>query len=320
MRFIFYFVALAFTFFNGTIEAQTYPSKPIRLIVPFPPGGSNDIVGRMIAAQLGERLGQQVVVENKGGAGGVLGTDTAAKSPPDGYTLLLISVAYCFNPSLYKNLPYDQEKAFAPVAMLATGPVALTVHPGVPANTVQELVALAKAKPGSLNYASAGVGSFQHLAGALFMSQAGIDVVHVPYKGGGPAMADVIAGQAQIVLPSMIQVLPHVKSGRLRLLGISGVKRSAVLPDVPTISEAGVPGYEAHNWWGILAPAGTPAPVIDKLHRELTAVLDSRETGKRFESEGAEAVRMSPAQFGSFIVSETAKWAKVSKEAGIRAE
>ncbi len=320
MRFIFYFVALAFTFFSGTIEAQTYPSKPVRLIVPFPPGGSNDIVGRMIAAQLGERLGQQVVVENRGGAGGVLGTDIAAKAPPDGYTLLLISVAYCFNPSLYKNLPYDQEKAFAPVSMLATGPVALTVHPGVPANSVRELVALAKAKPGSLNYASAGVGSLQHLAGALFMSQAGIDVVHVPYKGGGPAMADVMAGQAQIVLPSMIQVLPHVKSGRLRVLGISGAKRSAALPDVPTISEAGVPGYEAHNWWGVLAPAGTPQPVIGRLHKELTAVLDSKETANRFETEGAEAVRMSPAQFGRFIASETLKWAKASKEAGIRAE
>jgi len=313
-------VALAFVFASGMAGAQSYPSKPVRLIVPFPPGGSNDIVGRMIAAQLGERLGQQIVVENKGGAGGVLGTDAAAKSPPDGYTLLLISVAYCFNPSLYKNLPYDQEKAFAPVSILATGPVALTVHPDLPVNSARELIALAKAKPGSLNYASAGVGSLQHLAGAFFMSLAGIDVVHVPYKGGGPAMADVMAGQAQIVMPSMIQVLPHVKSGRLKLLGTSGAKRSAVLPDVPTISESGLPGYEAHNWWGILAPAGTPGPVIDKLHRELSSVLDSRETGKRFESEGAEAVRMSPAEFGRFIAAETAKWAKASKDAGIRAE
>jgi tripartite-type tricarboxylate transporter receptor subunit TctC len=301
-------------------EAQSYPVKPVRLIVPFPPGGSNDIVWRMIAAQLGERLGQAVVVENKAGAGGVLGTDAAAKAPPDGYTLLLISVAYCFNPSLYKNLPYDQDKAFAPVSILATGPVALTVHPDLPVSSARELIALAKAKPGSLNYASAGVGSLQHLAGAFFMSLAGIDVVHVPYKGGGPAMADVMAGQAQIVMPSMIQVLPYVKSGRLKLLGTSGAKRSAVLPDVPTISESGLPGYEAYNWWGILTTAGTPAPVIDKLHREVSSVLDSRETGKRFESEGAEAVRMSPAQFGGFIASETAKWAKASKAAGIRAE
>jgi tripartite-type tricarboxylate transporter receptor subunit TctC len=306
--------------FTGIVEAQTYPARPVRLIVPFPPGGSNDIVGRMIAAQLGERLGQQVVVENKGGAGGVLGTDIAAKSPPDGHTLLLISVAYCFNPSLYKNLPYDQEKAFAPVSILATGPVALTVHPSVPASSVQELIALAKAKPGSLNYASAGVGSLQHLAAAFFMAQAAIDVVHVPYKGGAPAMADVMAGQAQIVMPSMIQVLPYVKNGRLKVLGTSGTKRSAVLPDVPTISESGVPGYEAHNWWGILAPAGTAAPVIERLHRELAAVLDSRETGKRFENEGAEAVRMTPAEFGRFIGAETAKWAKASKQAGIQAE
>jgi tripartite-type tricarboxylate transporter receptor subunit TctC len=313
-------VALAFAFAAGMAGAQSYPGKPVRLIVPFPPGGSNDIVGRMIAAQLGERLNHPVVVENKAGAGGVLGTDAAAKAPPDGYTLLLISVAYCFNPSLYKNLPYDQDKAFAPVSILATGPVALTVNPDVPVSSARELIALAKAKPGTLNYASAGVGSLQHLAGAFFMSLAGIDVVHVPYKGGGPAMADVIAGQAQIVMPSMIQVLPYVKSGRLKLLGTSGAKRSTVLPDVPTISESGLPGYEAYNWWGILAPAGTPGPVIDKLHRELTAVLDSRETGKRFESEGAEAVRMSPAEFGRFIASETAKWAKASKDAGIRAE
>jgi len=320
MRILSCVVALAFVLASGMAEAQSYPAKPVRLIVPFPPGGSNDIVGRMIAAQLGERLGQQIVVENKAGAGGVLGAEAAAKSPPDGYTLLLISVAYCFNPSLYKNLPYDQEKAFAPVSILATGPVALTVHPDLPVNSARELIALAKAKPGSLNYASAGVGSLQHLAGAFFMSLAGIDVVHVPYKGGGPAMADVMAGQAQIVMPSMIQVLPYVKSGRLKLLGTSGAKRSAVLPDVPTISESGLPGYEAHNWWGILAPAGTPGPVIDRLHRELTSVLDSRETGKRFESEGAEAVRMSPAQFGRFIAAETAKWAKASRDAGIRAE
>jgi tripartite-type tricarboxylate transporter receptor subunit TctC len=305
---------------TGVAEGQTYPSRPVRLIVPFPPGGSNDIVARMVATQLGERLGQQVVVDNRGGAGGVLGTDLAAKAPPDGYTLLLISVAYAFGPTLYKNLPYDPEKAFAPVGILGSGAAALTVHPSVPVNTVQELIALARAKPGALNYASAGVGSLQHLACALFMIQAGIDVVHVPYKGGGPAMADVIAGQAQIVMPSLIQVVPHIKSGRLRVLGTSGTKRSAVLPEVPTISESGVPGYEAHNWWGILAPAGTPAPVIEKLHKDLTGVLSSRETEKRFETEGAEVVRMTPAEFGRFISAELVKWSRVAREVGIKAE
>jgi tripartite-type tricarboxylate transporter receptor subunit TctC len=305
---------------TGVAEGQTYPSRPIRLIVPFPPGGSNDIVARMVATQLGERLGQQVVVDNRGGAGGVLGSDLAAKSPPDGYTLLLISVAYAFGPALYKNLPYDPERAFAPVGILGSGAAALTVHPSLPVNTVQELIALAKAKPGTLNYASAGVGSLQHLACALFMIQAGIDVMHVPYKGGGPAMADVIAGQAQIVMPSLIQVVPHIKSGRLRVLGTSGTRRSAVLPDVPTISESGVPGYEAHNWWGILAPAGTPALVVEKLHKDLTSVLSSRETEKRFETEGAEVVRMTPAEFGRFISAELVKWSRVAREVGIKAE
>jgi tripartite-type tricarboxylate transporter receptor subunit TctC len=312
-------VAFLLFLFCGIAQGQ-YPSRPIRLIVPFPPGGSNDIVARMVAAQLGERLGQQVVVDNRGGAGGVLGTDLAAKSPPDGATLLLISVAYAFGPALYKSLPYDPERAFAPVGILGSGAAALTVHPSLPANTVQELIALAKAKPGALNYASAGVGSLQHLACALFMIQAGIDVVHVPYKGGGPAMADVIAGQAQIVMPSLIQVVPHIKSGRLRVLGTSGTRRSAVLPDVPTIAESGVPGYEAHNWWGILAPAGTPAPVIEKLHKDLTSVLSSRETEKRFETEGAEVVRMTPAEFGRFISAELVKWSRVAREVGIRAE
>ena len=312
-------VAFLLFLFCGIAQGQ-YPSRPIRLIVPFPPGGSNDIVARMVATQLGERLGQQVVIDNRGGAGGVLGTDLAAKSPPDGYTLLLISVAYAFGPALYKNLPYDAERAFAPVGILGSGAAALTVHPSLPVNSVQELIALAKAKPGALNYASAGVGSLQHLACALFMIQAGIDVVHVPYKGGGPAMADVIAGQAQIVMPSLIQVVPHIKSGRLRVLGTSGTRRSAVLPDVPTIAESGVPGYEAHNWWGLLAPAGTPAPVIEKLHRDLTRVLSSRETEKRFETEGAEVVRMTPAEFGGFISAELVKWSRVAREVGIKAE
>jgi len=314
------FLSIVLALFTGIAAAQTYPNRPIRLIVPFPPGGSNDIIARMAATQLGERLGQQVVIENKGGAGGTLGTDVAAKSPPDGYTLLLISIAYAFGPALYKTLPYDPETAFAPITIFGRGASALTVHPSVPVSSVRELIALAKSKPGALNYASAGVGSFQHLSCALFMIQAGIDVVHIPYKGGGPAMADVIAGQAQIVMPSLLQVVPHIKSGRLKVLGTSGAKRSPVLPEVPTISEAGVPGYESYNWWGMLAPSGTPQPVIDRLYKDLTAVLTSRETEKRFETEGAEAVRMTPAEFGRFISSELAKWGRVAREVGIKAE
>jgi tripartite-type tricarboxylate transporter receptor subunit TctC len=303
-----------------SLQAQTYPTHPIHLIIPYPPGGSNDVVGRMIAAQLSERVGQQVVVDNRGGAGGQLGTLVAAKSPPDGYTLLLISVAYAFGPALYKDLKYDPETAFAPVTILGRGAAGVCVNPSVPVNNVQELIALAKAKPGQLNYASAGVGSLQHLAAALFMSQAGINVVHVPYKGGGPAMADVIAGQAQIVLPSLIQTMPYIKSGRLKCIATTGSKRSAAVPDIPTVAESGLPGYEAHNWWGMLAPAGTPAPVVSRLYASLTEVIDSPETSKRFGTEGAEAVHMNPQEFGHFISSELAKWAKVARDVGIKAE
>jgi tripartite-type tricarboxylate transporter receptor subunit TctC len=314
------FVALAFICASGIAAAQGYPSRPLRLVVPYPPGGSNDIVGRMVAMQLGERLGQQVVVDNRAGAGGTLGTDVAAKAPPDGYTLLLVSVSHAFNPSIYSKLSYDPDKSFAPVAMLGTGPVVVLVSPNLGVGTLAELIALAKAKPGQLNYASAGVGSLQHLASALFVLQAGLDVVHVPYKGGGQAMVDVIAGQAQFSVASLIQSLPHMRSGKLKGLAMSGAKRSPLIPEVPTVSEAGVPGYEAYNWWGLLAPAGTPAPMIERLHAAVTEILTSKESAQRFESEGAEAVRMTPAEFGRFVAAETAKWAKVAREAGIRAE
>jgi tripartite-type tricarboxylate transporter receptor subunit TctC len=310
--------ALALAFATAA-SAQTYPTKPVRLMIPFPPGGSNDVVGRMIAFQLSDRLGKSVVVENQGGAGGIIGTEMVAKSTPDGYTLLLISSAYAFGASMYK-LPYDPVTAFAPVALLGTGPVVLAVNTKLPVNSLQDLIALAKAKPGELNYASAGVGSFQHLASALFKLQSGLDIVHVPFKGGGPAMMDVIAGNTQIAIGSLIQTLPHIRSGRLKPLGVGSLKRVPALPDVPTISEGGVPGYEATNWWGIAAPAGTPRPVIDRLHQELTVILATSETRKRFESEGGEAANMSSEEFGKFINSEIAKWAKVVKEAGIKPE
>src|SRR5262249_31883463 len=289
------------------------------LIVPFPPGGSNDIVARMIGAQLGERLGKQVVVDNRGGAGGVLGTEIAAKSPADGYTLLLISSAYAINPSLYQ-LSCDQDKAFAPVPIRASGPNALSVFPGLPVKSVKELIALAKEKPGQLNYAAAGVGSFQHLGSELFRSMAGIDIVGVQFKGGGPAMIDVIGGHSQIVIGSLIQSPPHIRPGKLRVLAGGGANGSRMPPGGPTSAEAGVPGYEANNWWGIVAPAGTPPAVVDRLHKELSGILTSAETQRRFLDEGAEAVQMSPAEFGAFIAAETAKWTRVVKEAGIRAE
>ena len=304
---------------TAVAAAESYPSKPVRLIIPFPPGGSNDIVGRLIATKLTERLGKQVVVDNRGGAGGVLGTEMAAKSQPDGYTLLIVSAAYAFNPSLYK-LPFDPEKSFVPVAKLASGPNSLVLHPSVPVNSVKDLIALAKEKPGKLLCAAAGVGSFQHLATELFKILAGVDFTIVQFKGGGPAMIDQLGGHSQISFGSLIQTLPHIQSGKFKVLGTGGVKRSPILPNVPTIAEAGVPGYEATNWWGILAPAGTPTPIVDRLNTELSAVLSSADVQKLFLTEGAEVDHLGPAEFGPFIARETAKWARVVKEANIKVE
>ena len=305
--------------YSGMAAAQSYPSKPVRLIIPFPPGGSNDIVGRFIATKLTERLGKQVVADNRGGAGGVIGTEAAAKSEPDGHTLLVISSAYAINTSLYK-VPYDPVKAFTPVAKLGTGPNVFAVHPGVPVNSVKEFIALAKEKPGQLNFAAAGVGSFQHLGTELFRVMAGIDVGIVQFKGGGPAMIDLIGGHMHATLGSLIQFIPHIKSGKVKALGIGGAKRSISLPDVPTIAEAGVAGYEANNWWGVLAPAGTPRPIIDRLYKEISAILSSPETQKVFGDQGAEVDKLGPAEFGPYIAAETAKWGKVIKEANIKAE
>jgi tripartite-type tricarboxylate transporter receptor subunit TctC len=299
--------------------AQEYPTKPVRLIVPFPPGGSNDVVGRMIATGLSERLGKQVVVDNRAGAGGTIGTEIAAHAPADGHTLLLISIAHAVNPWLYK-VNYDAIKSFTPVAILATGPNVLAVNPGLPVNSVKELIALAKQKPGELQWASAGIGSFQHLGGTLFMLEAGVDMLHVPFKGGGPAMIDVIGGHTQLLFSSLVQTTPHLRSGKLKALGVGSRTRNPILPDVPTIAEAGVPTYEAVNWWGIVAPAGTPAPIVEKLHRELSAVQSSPQVQQQFESEGASIVRMSAVEFGKFMESEIGKWGRVVREGKIKAE
>ncbi len=303
---------------TGFAMAQEYPARPVRVIIPFPPGGSNDVVGRLIATKLGERLGKQVVVDNRSGAGGVIGTEVAAKSPPDGYTLLVISMAHAVNPWLYK-LGYDPIKDFAPVGLLAKGANVLVVHPSLPVHTVAELIALAKKEPGDLQYASAGIGSFQHLSAELFKLMAGVDILHVPFKGGGPALVDVVGGHAKVMFSSMVQTVPHIHSGKLRALGTGGLERAAVLPDVPTIAET-VPNYEAVNWWGIVAPVGTPQAIIDKLNTELEAVQKSPDVQKQFAAEGGEPVPMKPAVFGAFMVSEMDKWGKVVKQGGIKAE
>lgn len=301
------------------VAAQDYPTKPIRLIIPFPPGGSNDVVGRMIAQQLGDRLGQQVVVDNRGGAGGIIGTEQASKAAPDGYTLLIISIAHAVSPWLYK-LQYDPIKSFVPVSILASGPNVLVVHPSMPVHSVTDLIALAKEMPGQLNYASAGIGSFQHLGGELFKLTAGVNIVHVPYKGGGPAMTDVLGGHTKIMFSSLVQTTPFVLNGQLRALGTSGAKRNPALPDVPTIAEAGLPGYEATNWWGIVAPAGTPPAIVEKLHNEIAAVQESPKTKEQFAAQGADIVQMTAPEFGTFIEKEINKWERVVKEAGIKAE
>jgi tripartite-type tricarboxylate transporter receptor subunit TctC len=299
--------------------AADYPDRPVRLIIPFPPGGSNDVVGRLVANQLSEKLGHKVFVDNRGGAGGVLGTEAAATAAPDGYTLLIISIAHAVNPALHK-LNYDPIKSFTPISILATGPNVLAVNPQLPVKDVKELVALAREKPGALDYASAGVGSFQHLGGELFKLTAGVNIQHVPYKGGGPAMQDVIAGHVKIMFSSLVQTTPFIKSGQLRALGTGGSKRNPVLPDVPTIAEAGVPGYEANNWWGIVAPAGTPKDIVERLYRDIQATLKSPELTAAFEREGAAAVTMSSEEFAHYIETEMAKWGRVVKQGNIMAK
>ena len=299
--------------------AQDFPSKPLRLIIPFAPGGSVDIVARLAAQKLGERLGKQVVAENRAGAGGVIGIELAIAAPPDGHTLVLVSLAHAVNPHINK-LPFDTAKALTFVASLGNGPSVFTVHPSVPANSVKELIALAKAKPGTLHFAHAGVGSFTHTASVLFSMMAGIDTVMMPFKGGGPAMIDVIGGHTQLLMNSYLASLPHVRSGKLRALGVTDTRRSDLLPGVPTIDESGVPGYQAANWWGIAAPAGTPAA-----DRRAAQQGDQRDPRVRRGEEdirragrggGADERRRSSP---SSTTTELEKWGKVVKAANIKA-
>ena len=298
-------------------DAGNYPAKPLRIVVPFPPGGTNDLVGRFIAVKLGERSGKQSIVENRPGADGIIGSDVVAKSPPDGYTLLMVSVSYAMNPALHK-LPYDPVKSFAPVAQIAVGPVVLAVTPSLPVNSVRQLVALAKARPGQLNYASAGVGGVNHFSGELFKTATRTDIVHVPYKGGGPAMIDVIAGHVQVIFNALPSALTHIRSNKLKALGVGTLERSSALPDTPAIAET-VPGYEATMWWGVLAPAGVPPAIVAKLNAEIRAILNEPEAAKRLQADSAQPLVGTPAVFGALIASDVAKWIKVAKAAGIAA-
>ncbi len=297
---------------------QAYPSRPLRMVVPFPPGGPTDITGRTLAQKLSERWNQPVVVENRPGAGSIIGTEIAAKSAPDGYTILLGSNSIALQPLLQSKLPYDPQRDLAPVILAVRIPNVLIVHPSVPANTLAEFIALAKAKPATINYASVGNATGPHLFGELFRGMTGVDIVHVPYKGTAPAVNDLLAGQVQALFDSLATALPNIRAGKLRALGVTSLQRSKSAPDIPTISEAGAPGYEATGWFGVLVPAGTPADIIAKMNAELGAILKQPDVEERFLKFGAEGGGGTPEQFAAFIRSEQEKWGKVIREARIR--
>jgi len=313
------FAVVATSMGPGVALADAWPSKPIRIIVPYPAGGTSDIFARALAPGITEALGQPVVVENKPGATGNLGADYVAKSKPDGYVFLLADIgSLAISPSVSAELPFDPVKDFAPVAMVAYSPHLLAVNPSVPAKDVKELIALAKAKPDSLNFAVSGIGGANHLAGIDFAMRAGIKWTYIPYKGGSQAITDVIGGQAQVLFNGMLATYPFVKDGKLKVIAISSAKRFSAAPDIPTVAESGIPGFETGSWQGIVAPAGTPPEIVNKLHATVTKILATAEMKERLDKAGAEVRPQSPAQFGEFIRSEKARWAKVVKESGAK--
>ena len=296
--------------------AQGYPTKPAKVVVPYPPGGPTDIVARVVSQKLSEQMGQQFIVENRPGAGGNIGAEAVAKSPADGYTLLVATTAHAINPSLFKNLGYNLTKDFAPVSLLTSGPLVIVANPSVPAKNVKELIAMGKAKPGSLNYASSGNGQSTHLSAELFATMAGIKMNHIPYKGSAPALTDVMGGQASLMFDTMLSAMPHVKNGKLKAIAVTSAARSPAAPDVPTVAESGLPGYEAIAWNGLLVPAGTPGDVVAKLNAELKKALDAPDVKDRFSAQGFGAAWNTREAFAKFIQSELDKWAKVVKVSG----
>ena len=311
-------VAIALT---ASAHAQsTYPQKSVRLVLPFPPGGGTDTLGRILGQKLGESLGQTVVIDNRPGAGANIGAEIAAKAPPDGYTLLMGTVAHAINVTLYRKLQYDFVRDFAPVTMLGITPNIVVVHPSVPAKSVKELVALARSRPGALNYASSGSGSSAHLAGELFKSMARVDMVHVPYKGGGPAVANLVAGEASVGFATMPSALPHVKAAKLRALAVTTSTRSASAPEVPTVAEAGLPGYEASTWYCLLAPAGISKEIVARLHDDTLKALANADVKNRIAAAGYEIVTTTPDELAAYLKSEIDKWGRVVKTIGIRAD
>src|SRR5262245_27483127 len=312
-------ILLCCVFAACTASAQQYPARPVRFVVPFAPGGSVDTLARTVGPKLGDALGQQIVVDNRPGGNGDIGMLIVAKAPPDGYTILLGYIAnLAIAPSLYATMPYDPGKDYAPITAIATSPNVLTAHPSVPAKGLQDLIALARAKPGTVNFASTGVASVGHLTGELLNSLAGMNMTHVPYKGGGQAIIDLVGGHVQVMFSGFSAAMPHIKSGKVRTLAVTGAKRSPALPDVPTIAEQGFPGVEATAWYGVLAPAGTPRPVVVRLHGELVKSLKSGDVVQRLDALGFEMVGSTPEQFSSYMKAETIKWAKVVKASGAK--
>lgn len=312
--------AALLTLFTATTAAQNYPSKPVRMVVPFPAGGGIDTVARILAPKLSEGLGQPVVIDNRVGASGTVGTELVAKSPADGHTLLATFASHAQNASLYPKLGYDTVKDFAPVTLIATVPNILVVNPALPVKTVKDLIALAKKRPGEILYASIGNGTPAHLSAELFNNMAGIKMTHVAYKGAAPSIVALISGETQLTFTTVLVAMPHVKSGRLRALGVCSLKRSPVLPDLPTIDEAGVKGYESNAWYGLLAPAKTPSAIVEQLNREMLKVLQLPEVRDNLKNQGAEPVGDSPREFAAVIVQEIDKWRKVVETAGIKAD
>ena len=300
--------------------AQTYPAKPVRVVIPWPAGGSNDVVGRLVFNKVSESMGQQFVIDNRAGAAGTLGAELVAKSPADGYTLMVHSTTHVGNPSLYKKLPYDTLKDFVGVGLLAAQPGALTIHPALPAKTVKEFIALAKARPGQIFYSSSGNGSAPHLSMALFVQMTGINIVHVPYKGGAPQVTALVSGETQASLATISTVLVHINSGRLRALGVSSSKRSPNLPGVPTIAEAGVPGYEMNPWIGVFAPAGTPTEIVNRLNAEINKSLKTPEVSQALAHQALDAWSSTPAEFDQRLKSDYEKYAKLIKLTGAKVE
>jgi tripartite-type tricarboxylate transporter receptor subunit TctC len=312
--------AALFALGGSLVGAQSYPVKPIRMVVPYPAGGVNDIIARILAQKMSETLGQSVVIDNRAGAGGNIGTDFVAKAPPDGYTLLSGGVGSLVMNPILEKVPYDTARDFAPVILMATSPNVLAVHPSLPLRSVKQLIALAKSRPGELNYASGGTGSTPHLSGALFASMAGINIVHVPYKGMTPGTTALISGEVQLNFLGIPPALPHLAAGRLRALGVTGKVRSSKLPDVPTIAESALPGYEVSPWFGVLAPAGTAPEIVLKLNTEIARMMRSAEMRDKLGANGADAAFTTPEEFSAVIAADTAKWRKLISDAGVRSQ